>query len=76
MTESTRDMNPNDKSDLGRLALEAMQAAADGVVEEARRTHGTVVIWEDGAVRHIPADQLPQTRYSGQPSPLPWGDGI
>jgi hypothetical protein len=38
----------------------AMQAAADGVVEEAKRTHGTVVVRENGAVRHIPADELPE----------------
>jgi hypothetical protein len=40
-------------------AEKAMQEAADGVVEEARRTHGVVVVWENGAVRRIPADQLP-----------------
>jgi hypothetical protein len=40
----------------------AMQDAADGVVEEAKRTHGTVVVWENGAVRHIPADELPETK--------------
>ena len=40
-------------------AEKAMQEAADGVVEEARRTNGVVVVWEDGAVRRIPADQLP-----------------
>jgi thymidine phosphorylase len=41
-------------------AEKAMQAAADGVVEEARRTHGTIVVWENGAVRHIRADELPE----------------
>jgi hypothetical protein len=40
-------------------AKKAMQEAADGVVEEARRTNGIVVVWENGAVRRIPADQLP-----------------
>jgi|WetSurMetagenome_2_1015567.scaffolds.fasta_scaffold595587_2 hypothetical protein len=40
-------------------ARKAMQEAADGVVEEARRTNGVVVVWENGAVRRIPADQLP-----------------
>jgi hypothetical protein len=49
---------------LFRQAEQAMQEAADRVVEEARRTHGTVVVWEDGAVRHIPADQLPPTKPS------------
>ena len=47
-------------------AEKAMQDAADRVVEEARRTHGEVVVWEDGAVRHIPADQLPPAT---KPSP-------
>jgi hypothetical protein len=45
-------------------AAKAMQEAADKVVEDARRTHGTVVVWENGAVRHIPADQLPPTKLS------------
>jgi hypothetical protein len=40
-------------------AERAMQEAADGVVEEARRTHRVVVVWEDGTVRRIPAKQLP-----------------
>jgi hypothetical protein len=40
-------------------AKKAIQEAADGVVEEARRTHRVVVVWENGAVRRIPADQLP-----------------
>ncbi len=39
-------------------AEKAMQEAADRAVEEARRTHGAVVVWENGAVRRIPADQL------------------
>ena len=46
---------------LFKQAEEAMQKAADGVVEEARRTGGEVVVWENGAVRHIPASQLPPT---------------
>jgi hypothetical protein len=40
-------------------AEKAIQEAADRVVEEARRTHGSVVVWENGAVRRIPADELP-----------------
>ena len=47
-------------------AEKPMQEAADRVVENARKTDGTVVVWEDGAVRRIPADQLPETK---QPSP-------
>jgi hypothetical protein len=40
-------------------AKQAMQDAADHVIEEARRTNGEVVVWENGAVRHIPASELP-----------------
>jgi hypothetical protein len=47
-------------------AEKAMQEAADRVVEEAQRTHDTVVVWEEGAVRHVPADQLPPVK---PPSP-------
>jgi len=43
-------------------AEKAMQEAADGVVEEARRTHGVVVVWENGEVRRIPADELPPVK--------------
>jgi hypothetical protein len=39
-------------------AEKAMQDAADKVVEEARRSYGVVVVWENGAVRQIPADEL------------------
>jgi hypothetical protein len=51
---------------LFQQAEKAMQDAADRVAEEARRTNGTVVVWEDGQVKHIPADQLPPTK---PPSP-------
>jgi hypothetical protein len=47
-------------------AEKAMQEAADGVAEEARRTGGVVVVWENGAIRHLTADQLPPPK---QPSP-------
>ncbi len=40
-------------------ARDALQDAADRVVEEARRNHDSVVVWENGAVRHIPAEELP-----------------
>jgi hypothetical protein len=60
-------MNPDDNLTLFQKAAKAMQEAADGVVEEARRTGGEVVVWEDGAIRHIPASQLPPTnRTSGK----------
>jgi hypothetical protein len=40
-------------------AEQALRDAAEGVVEEARRTNGVVVVWENGAVRHIQAAELP-----------------
>ena len=54
-------------------AKKAMQEAADGVAAEARRTGGEVVVWEDGAIRHIPASQLPPTGETSGASkpPLP-----
>ena len=69
-------MNPHDKLDLGRLAMEAMQAAIDGVIEKAQRENGTLVVWEDGAVRHVPARLLPPISRSADKSPVPWGDWI
>ena len=44
---------------LSRQAREALQDAADQVAEEARRTGGTVVVWQHGAVVEIPASDLP-----------------
>ncbi|MEN6450669.1 MAG: hypothetical protein ABFC96_09275 [Thermoguttaceae bacterium] len=51
-----------EEEQLSRQAEAALREAVDEVVEEARRMHGTVVVWEDGAVRRIPADQLPPTK--------------
>ena len=42
-------MKPKEKP-LTRQAEKALQAAANGVVEEARRTHGSIIVWENGAV--------------------------
>jgi hypothetical protein len=57
---------------LGHRAETALREAVEGVVEEARRTHGVVVVWENGAVRRIPSDQLPPTgrlqEEMGEPS--------
>ena len=52
--EPTREEEP-----LWRLAEKAMQQAVKGIIEEARRTHGVLVVWENGAVRHLSADELP-----------------
>ena len=51
-------MKPEEKP-LSQQAQKALQEAANRVVEEARRTHSTVVVWEQGAVHQIRADQLP-----------------
>jgi hypothetical protein len=48
----------SDKELLDQAEL-AMQDAAERVVEDARRTHGVVVVWEQGTVRQLPPDQLP-----------------
>jgi hypothetical protein len=61
-----RDMNHDFVLKLHRNTEKALQEAADGVAEEARRTGGEVVVWEDGAIRYITADQLPPPK---KPSP-------
>jgi len=40
-------------------AEKALKEAVDGVIEKAKQTNGEIVVWENGAVRRIPADQLP-----------------
>ena len=58
-------MAPEEQS-FSQQALTALREAVAEVVEEARRTHGTVVVWEDGAVRHFwPINYHPRQ----QPSP-------
>jgi hypothetical protein len=52
---------------LGERAEAALREAARGVVEEARRTHGVVVVWKDGAVRRLPADELPPDKEQTSP---------
>lgn len=56
----------SEEQSLTQRAEMALQEAVNKVIEDARRTNGTLVVWEDGAVRHIPADQLPPTK---PPSP-------
>ncbi len=55
-----------EEQSLGQQAEKALQEAVKGVVEEARRTNGEVVVWEDGAVRHIPANELPPAKGSNR----------
>ncbi len=49
----------NDKQSLTQMAETALKEAVKKVVQEGRRTGGTLVVWQDGAVAEIPADQLP-----------------
>ena len=55
---------PLGEPSLAQQAETALKEAVKKVVEEARRTGGTLVVWKDGAVARIPADQLPD---SGEP---------
>ena len=55
-------MDPNDTKTLHDNALRAMQAAADQAVEDAIRTKGSVIVWENGAVRKIPWYELLEER--------------
>ena len=59
-------MDHDDFTTLCENAQKAMQEAADGVVEEARRTGGAVVVWENGAIRYLRGDDLPPPK---KPSP-------
>jgi hypothetical protein len=67
-------MTPEEALSLGQKAERALQEAVNGVVEEARRTHGSVVVWENGSVRRIPADQLPASE-AGPSGPSSEKDG-
>jgi hypothetical protein len=48
-----------DALSLSEKAKAALRQAARKVAEEAKRTGGTVVVWQDGQVREIPGNQLP-----------------
>ena len=48
-----------DNMTLSEKADAALLQAARKVVEEAKRMGTSVVVWEDGKVREIPADELP-----------------
>ena len=50
---------PREKQSLGQQAETALKEAVQKVAEEARRTGATLVVWQQGAVVEIPADQLP-----------------
>jgi hypothetical protein len=53
-------MKPEEPS-LSQQAETALQEAVKQVIEEARRTQGSVVVWDRGAVHQISGDQLPTT---------------
>jgi hypothetical protein len=59
----------SEEQSLGQQAEKALQAAVKGVIEEARRTNSEVVVWEDGAVRHVPAGELPPTPTASENKP-------
>jgi hypothetical protein len=65
----------DDFSTLAETPLKALQEAADGVVDEARRTNSVVVVWENGAVRRIPASELPPAKEKPSPQPCLKGRG-
>lgn len=46
--------NDNDMA----LATKASKAAFRKLIEERRRTGGTIVIWREGKVQHIPASEV------------------
>ena len=50
---------PQDNLSMLQKAEVALREAAHKVHEEARRTGGTVVVWQNNRVEGIPADQLP-----------------
>jgi hypothetical protein len=54
---------------LFKQAEEAMQKAADGVVEEAIRTGGKVVVFENGLLRCVSADKLRPTENGNKKTP-------
>ena len=53
------DGKPRDEQSLGEQAEAALKEAVQKVAQEARRTGAKLVIWQQGAVVEIPADQLP-----------------
>jgi hypothetical protein len=51
-----QDFEKIEREDLG---LSALRQAARKVVEEAKRKGTSVVVWENGKVREVPAEELP-----------------
>ena len=54
--------SPREETSLAEKAEAALQEAVREVVENARRTGGTLVVWKDGAVVELSGDQLPASR--------------
>jgi hypothetical protein len=48
-----------EKMTLSEKADAALRQAARKVVEEAKRKGTCVVVWENGKVREVPAEELP-----------------
>ena len=51
---------PIDQS-LTKLADAAFEQAARKVIERARQTGTPVIVWEDGAVKEVPPDEMGET---------------
>ena len=58
---------------LREMAEEALKKAVARVVEEHRRSGEPLVVWRDGEVVHVPADQL-QRPGGRRESKLPGAD--
>ena len=52
------------RDSLTSKATAAMQDAIDKLVEDHRRRHMTLAVWQDGKVVHIQADQVSIARES------------
>lgn len=52
---------------LTKLADAAFEQAARKVIERARQTGTPVIVWEDGAVKEVPPDEMGETKPLSTP---------
>ena len=52
------DKKPNQKLSIPELAYKALVSANAKLVRERQKEGGTLVIWRDGKVAHVPASEL------------------
>ena len=52
---------------LTKLADAAFEQAARKVIERARQTGTPVIVWEDGAVKEMPPDEMGETGHLSKP---------